>query len=169
LQRALARLARYGEGFAVLYLDVDEFKAVNDSFGHASGDELLAQIAGRLLAAVRAIDVVARMSGDEFAILAANVSDPKQAFAVAQRVMRAVEVPFVIGRHEVSNAISIGIAVAPGDGGDAETLLRNADQALYRAKNEARGSARFWRSDNGAMVANDGPAQPSTMPNRSAA
>jgi diguanylate cyclase (GGDEF)-like protein len=114
LQRALARLARYGEGFAVLYLDVDEFKAVNDSFGHASGDELLAQIAGRLLAAVRAIDVVARMSGDEFAILAANVSDPKQAFAVAQRVMRAVEVPFVIGRHEVSNAISIGIAVAPG-------------------------------------------------------
>jgi diguanylate cyclase (GGDEF)-like protein len=171
LQRALARLARYGEGFAVLYLDVDEFKAVNDRFGHASGDELLAQIAGRLLAAVRAIDVIARLSGDEFAILAANVSAPKQALAVAERVMRSLDAPFMIDQHEVSNAISIGIAVAPGDGGDAETLLRNADQALYRAKNEAPGSARFWRPEHDAIVADDAPAQPSvvTMPRRSAA
>ena len=161
LQRALARLARYGEGFAVLYMDVDEFKAVNDKFGHASGDELLAQIAGRLLAAVRAIDVVARLSGDEFAILAANVSDPKQAFAVAERVMRAADAPFAVGRHELSNAISIGIAVAPGDGGDADTLLRNADQALYRAKKEARGSARFWRPEHDAVVAAEGLRQAS--------
>src|SRR5262249_40805697 len=171
LQRALARLARYGEGFAVLYMDVDEFKAVNDKFGHASGDELLAQIAGRLVAAVRAIDVVARLSGDEFAILAANVSDPRQAFAVAERVMRAADAPFAIGGHEFSNAISIGIAVAPGDGRDADTLLRNADQALYRAKKEARGSARFWCPEHDAAVAAEGLRQPSVAirPRKSAA
>jgi diguanylate cyclase (GGDEF)-like protein len=142
LERALARLARYGEHFAVLYVDVDDFKGVNDRLGHAVGDKLLMQMAERLRAAVRVVDTVARLGGDEFAIIAAGVSNPREALSVVERIIHAVGVPFVIHGLRFSKAVSIGIALAPSDGSDTDTLLNRADQAMYGAK--AGASVQFF-------------------------
>ncbi len=152
LNSALSRLARYGEGFAVLYIDLDDFKSVNDQLGHAAGDDLLAQSADRMRACLRDIDCVARLSGDEFAIIAAAVKEPVQAMVVAERLVRAFSSPFMVGGARITSRISIGIAIAPFDGQDAETLLKKADTALYSSKRDRRGHFQFFQSELDAQA-----------------
>jgi diguanylate cyclase (GGDEF)-like protein len=136
------------KSFAMLCLDLDRFKAVNDSFGHPVGDGLLVAVADRLRAAVRAGDTVARLGGDEFVILQLNVSDLSETIALAHRIVETISTPFVIEGHLLSIGVSIGIAMAPGDRMNAEQLLKHADQALYRSKQAGRGT---WRIFDAAM------------------
>jgi diguanylate cyclase (GGDEF)-like protein len=129
---------------AVHHIDLDRFKAVNDTFGHQAGDKLLKIVASRLRAVVRASDTIARMGGDEFVIVQAPVADPAEATSLAQRVIIAVGEPFDIDGHLAAVGASIGIALSPGDGSTSEKLLRNADLALYRAKDDGRGTFHFF-------------------------
>ena len=143
LTAALAQ-AREGQGFALLLLDLDRFKAVNDTFGHGVGDSLLRAVAARLGEAVRETDMVARLGGDEFAIIQRSGADVVETGAMARRIVQAILAPFLLDGHEVGVGISVGIAMAPGDGVDATQLIRNADLALYRAKQDGRGTWRFF-------------------------
>ncbi|HSC25633.1 MAG TPA: EAL domain-containing protein, partial [Vicinamibacterales bacterium] len=133
--------ARRGEAalFAVLFLDIDGFKLVNDSMGHHVGDELLVTVARRLETCVRAGDVVARLGGDEFAILLERVEDARDGVMVAERVQQALSVPFSIGGYDHVSSASIGMALSSGPNEQPEYLLRSADIAMYRAKNSGRG------------------------------
>jgi diguanylate cyclase (GGDEF)-like protein len=134
LEGAFARLARWHEQFAVLYLDLNDFKAVNDHFGHGAGDNLLVQVGRRLSACVREVDLVARLSGDEFAVIVADAKDANVASMVANRIVGSFDRVFVIDGIEVFSGACIGIAFAPVDGASPELLLKSADQALYDAK-----------------------------------
>jgi diguanylate cyclase (GGDEF)-like protein len=136
--------------FAMLCLDLDRFKAVNDNFGHPVGDGLLLAVADRLRAAVRAGDTVARLGGDEFVILQLNVADPSETIALARRVVETIGEPFMIEGHLLSIGVSIGIALATGDRMNPEQMLKSADQALYRSKQAGRGT---WRLFDAAMEA----------------
>ncbi len=140
LEHALSRLHRTSNHVAILFLDLDRFKQVNDTLGHQAGDELLAAIAPRLKQAVRASDTVARFGGDEFGILLEDVSDERRPVEMAERIASLFTKPFVVAGSEQFITTSIGIAIARG-GEQAEDLLRNADAAMYRAKE--RGSARY--------------------------
>jgi len=140
--------------FAMLCLDLDRFKAVNDSFGHPVGDRLLIAVADRLRAAVRAGDTVARLGGDEFVVLQLNVSDLSETIALAGRIVEEIGKPFVIEGHLLSIGVSIGIAMAPGDRMNPEQLLKSADQALYRSKQAGRGT---WRIFDAEMAAETAP------------
>jgi diguanylate cyclase (GGDEF)-like protein/PAS domain S-box-containing protein len=140
VEHALARSPRPAGAVAVLFLDLDDFKAVNDSLGHAVGDALLAALARRVQACVRPSDTVARLGGDEFAVLIEDPGDGGDAQSVAARIAEALRAPFDLAVHEVFAGASIGIAVAPSGGGDgAEHLLRNADIAMYTAKSRGKG------------------------------
>jgi len=143
MQEAEEQLAR-GEVVALLYIDLDHFKAVNDLYGHVTGDAALQQVAQRLIASCRDTDVVARLGGDEFAILQLSLTSAQDAAVLADRVVRALGAPLQIRGNEVVMGASIGIAVAPEDGRDAETLIRNADLASYRAKADGRGAYHFF-------------------------
>jgi len=149
LQETMAN-ARPGESrFAVLCLDLDEFKYVNDTFGHAIGDRLLAEVARRLKTCVASSDVVARLSGDEFAILA--FGDAKERSAdIAERIVAAIAEPMEVEGIKISLHVSIGIAVAPSE--NATDIMRRADLALYRAKNEGRNGYRFFDAEMDAKV-----------------
>jgi diguanylate cyclase (GGDEF)-like protein len=144
LERALDEQRRYGREFAVLLLDLDHFKEVNDSLGHATGDRLLVEMAGRLRAAVRQSDTLARLGGDEFAIVQAELRPDLTPERVAQRIVDAAGQPFDFDGQAVFVGTSIGIASCPGDGQDADTLMRHADLALYEAKREGRDGWRFF-------------------------
>lgn len=146
LARAAARWLRHSEKSALLFLDLDGFKAVNDTHGHMAGDELLKQVAKRLRSCVRETEFVARLGGDEFAILQSKVEQPSFASGLAARVIEALAHPFMLGDVQVSVGASVGIAVAPQDGPDADLLLRNADLALYRAKADGKGRFRFFEA-----------------------
>jgi diguanylate cyclase (GGDEF)-like protein/PAS domain S-box-containing protein len=146
LEQALER-ARRGERFAVLCLDLDRFKAANDTFGHAIGDALLRAVTERLNAAVRPTDTVARLGGDEFAIIQTQLDNPADSGVLARRIVEAIAQPFELSGHHVVIGTSIGIAVAPDDGLEADGLLRNADTALYGAKTGGRGGHRFFESE----------------------
>ncbi|HWL82643.1 MAG TPA: EAL domain-containing protein [Roseomonas sp.] len=141
--RALARVRR-GEGVAVLCLDLDRFKAVNDSLGHPAGDALLQAVAARLRACVRETDLVVRLGGDEFAVVQEGASQPTEAAAAAARIIAALSEAFEIGGHHVLIGTSIGIALAGLGTPDADVLMRCADLALYRAKEDGRGAFRFF-------------------------
>jgi len=143
MREAEAQVVR-GETVAALYIDLDHFKAINDLFGHVIGDAVLQQVAQRLLAACRDSDIVSRLGGDEFAILQLSLSSPQDAAVLAERIVRTVAAPLRIHGHEITVGASLGIAVAPQDGRDAETLLRNADLAAYRAKEDGRGAYHFF-------------------------
>ncbi|WP_052402496.1 bifunctional diguanylate cyclase/phosphodiesterase [Muricoccus aerilatus] len=143
LDAALAR-ARRGEGFAVLCLDLDRFKEVNDSLGHPIGDALLRAVSERLQSAVRAVDTLARLGGDEFAVIQANVDQPGAATSLARRLVEVLGEPFDIEGHHLVIGTSIGVATAPDDSLDADVLLKAADMALYSAKAEGRGRWRFF-------------------------
>lgn len=143
LDRELAGVKR-GDHLAVLFLDLDRFKAVNDTLGHHAGDALLQAVAGQLKAAVRESDVVARLGGDEFAIIQTKTEQPTSARALARRLLDVLSDPYEVDGFQVVVGVSIGIALAPADGVAGEHLLKNADLALYRAKAEGRGTYRFF-------------------------
>lgn len=144
LTQTLARAEREDLSSAVLFLDLDRFKAINDSLGHAVGDELLRQTAERLRTAIRKEDTVARIGGDEFVILIAEIGDAENAAGIASKVLAALRVPFVIYEHELSVMASCGIAISPADGTEAPMLLRHADTALYQSKAEGGGGYRLF-------------------------
>ncbi|MEN9230402.1 MAG: diguanylate cyclase [Thermostichus sp. DG02_5_bins_236] len=140
LQRAVERARRIpGERFAVLFLDLNRFKAVNDSLGHHAGDELLVGTARRLETCVRSIDTLARFGGDEFAILLEGIQQVSDATRVAERIHQSLQVPFQIQAHDVTISTSIGIALAGSQALDPEQLLQQADSAMYRAKQQGPG------------------------------
>jgi diguanylate cyclase (GGDEF)-like protein/PAS domain S-box-containing protein len=140
---SLAHARRTGRSCAVMFLDLDQFKHVNDTLGHTTGDRLLQTTAARLTACVRSEDTVARMGGDEFTILLSDLTDERGATAVAQKVLDALRHPMTIDEHELYVTTSIGLALFPADGDDAESLLKNADRAMYRAKESGRDTFQF--------------------------
>ncbi|HET7433102.1 MAG TPA: EAL domain-containing protein, partial [Thermoanaerobaculia bacterium] len=140
---ALAHARRAGRMAAVMFLDLDQFKLVNDTLGHTVGDRLLQAIGQRLVSCVRAEDTVARMGGDEFTILLVDLSDRRSAAMVAQKVLDHVRQPVLIDEHELFVSTSIGISIFPEDGEDAESLLKNADRAMYRAKEAGRDNFQY--------------------------
>jgi diguanylate cyclase (GGDEF)-like protein/PAS domain S-box-containing protein len=135
---ALAHAKRRRRSAAVMFLDLDQFKLVNDTLGHTVGDRLLQAISTRIVSCVRAADTVARMGGDEFTILLSDLKDREGAEAVASKVLAAVRRPVVIDDHVLHVTTSIGMALFPADGSDAESLLKKADAAMYRAKDRGR-------------------------------
>jgi diguanylate cyclase (GGDEF)-like protein/PAS domain S-box-containing protein len=142
LKMAMARTERHQERkFAVLYLDLDRFKIINDSLGHMIGDQLLVGIARRLESSLRPIDTIARLGGDEFTILVEDVNDESEIIYVAERLQQELAAPFTLGGREVFTTMSIGIAISSSDYLNAEDILRDADTAMYRAK--VLGNARY--------------------------
>lgn len=137
-------LVASGHLVAVLFIDLDRFKSVNDLYGHGVGDAVLKQVSQRLLASCRETDTVARLGGDEFAVLQTSLGSPQDAAALAERIVRTMSVPLRVHGQEVVLGASVGIAVAPDDGRDAETLIKNADLAAYRAKADGRGAYHFF-------------------------
>ena len=146
LEDALTRVHR-NEIVAIHHIDLDQFKAVNDTLGHPAGDKLLKMVADRLRRLVRESDTIARMGGDEFAIAQVAIADPADATALAQRIIKSMSEPFDIDGRQAVVGASVGIAVGPGDGSSPDDLLRNADLALYRAKGDGRGTFRFFESE----------------------
>lgn len=151
LSQAIAR-SRRGEPCAVLCLDLDHFKAVNDTLGHPVGDALLRAVTARLNAHVRETDTVARLGGDEFAIVQSSVDQPQDSTALAQRLTEVLSMPYELDGHQVVIGTSVGIAVVPGDGDDPHELLKNADLALYRAKADGRGRYRCFEPEMDARM-----------------
>ncbi|MER8751142.1 diguanylate cyclase [Mesorhizobium sp. M1050] len=153
LQHAIAKTKRSGT-IAVLCLDLDRFKPVNDMFGHQAGDELLKQVADRLRASVREHDTVARLGGDEFAIVQTDIHRASDAAVLATRLVTAMQEPFEVCGRTVSIGTSVGISVAPDDGLSLDELLRKADLALYHSKHGGRGAFSFYESgaEHGADV-----------------
>jgi diguanylate cyclase (GGDEF)-like protein/PAS domain S-box-containing protein len=151
---ALAHARRSRRAVAVMFLDLDQFKLVNDTLGHTVGDGLLRGAADRLVECVRADDTVARMGGDEFTILLSDIPDMRAAATVAQKVLESISRPIDVDGHELFITTSIGIALFPDDGMDTETLLKNADRAMYRAKEMGRNNYQF--ATRGAVEASAG-------------
>ncbi|MGE0503531.1 MAG: putative bifunctional diguanylate cyclase/phosphodiesterase [Rhizobiaceae bacterium] len=146
LKQCVARLERYGSPFVVLYLDLDQFKAVNDSRGHLVGDRLLVEVSARIRSALRESDIAARLGGDEFAIILTNGCDSHEVSLLAARIIELVSKPYEFDDEVIVIGISIGVAIAPINGTRPDQILRNADLALYRAKAEGRGTYRFFES-----------------------
>jgi len=146
LEEAFKRVRR-GERLAVLYLDLDHLKQVNDTLGHAVGDKLLKGVAHRLRSCIRDVDLVARLSGDEFAIIQTALGDPADAAELAVRVRDAIHEPYELDGHQVTVDISVGISVAPSDASELTELLKTADIALYEAKNTGRGRYCFYEKE----------------------
>jgi len=147
LTQVLARSKRDGTTVAVLCLDLDRFKHVNDLGGHAAGDELLRQVARRLADSIRTEDTAARLGGDEFAVIQVGVAHPDGPGVMAERLVKAIGKPFDLGGQQTMIGTSIGIALHPGDGEEGEDLVRAADTALYRAKEAGRGTFRFFEAE----------------------
>lgn len=147
LNNILAGATRANEMVALFYIDIDRFKEVNDTFGHDIGDRLLVTVADRLLEIVRANDVVARRSGDEFTMACAHLRSRADAVALAEKILHLGDRPFIADGQSVQISISLGIAIFPEDGADMETLLRRADAALYHIKNSGRNNYAFWNKD----------------------
>lgn len=144
LSDALARGQRSGSGVAVLFIDLDGFKNINDSLGHATGDQLLKDLAARLRNAVREGDKIGRLGGDEFAIIQFGNDQPRDSAALAARLIEVIGAPYGIDNHRLVVGASIGIAIADADYQDAAQLLRAADLAMYRAKADGRGRFRVF-------------------------
>jgi len=138
LSQTLALAARSGSIFAVLFLDVDGFKAINDARGHEYGDLVLRELGEKLVRTVRASDTVARIGGDEFVIILEALAHREDAAAVADKIVRGVAKPFTLRRHRVSTTVSVGISVYPDNGSDPEVLLGSADYAMYLAKGQGK-------------------------------
>lgn len=151
LDEALARIARSGN-LAVLCLDLDHFKSVNDTLGHPIGDLLLKTVAKRLSKCLRKTDIVARLGGDEFAIIMSTIDGAHDAEGLASKLIDVVGSTYEIQGHEIIVGVSVGIAIAPGDGVAADALLRNADMALYRAKADGRGRFHFFEPEMNRRV-----------------
>jgi diguanylate cyclase (GGDEF)-like protein/PAS domain S-box-containing protein len=145
--QAAAQARRSGERLALLFIDLDRFKNINDSLGHAAGDRLLREVAARLRDCTRAADTVARIGGDEFVVLLGNLQEAETARHVAQKILDALARPFALEGHALKVTPSIGITVFPDDGTDVDTLLRNADTAMYHAKQAGRNNCQYFRQE----------------------
>ncbi|MFC5303223.1 EAL domain-containing protein [Azospira restricta] len=152
LSQAIGRAAADGSQLAVLFLDLDRFKYINDTLGHEAGDQLLVTMAQRLKGCVRADDCVARLGGDEFTVLLDQLPNTGVAASVAQNICRTISAPLVINGHEIVVTTSIGISVYPADGPDVSTLLRHADTAMYRAKQNGSGFC-YYEAEMEAVLA----------------
>jgi diguanylate cyclase (GGDEF)-like protein/PAS domain S-box-containing protein len=151
LDAALVRIRR-GEQLAVLCIDIDYFKGINDSLGHSVGDQLLKLCADRLRTCLRETDMLARLGGDEFAIIQTGIKQPSDPATLARRIRETITAPCQLGRESLIADVSIGIAVAPNDGSDCDQLLHKADMALYGSKSEGRGTFRFFEAEMDARV-----------------
>ena len=147
MEQALTAIQKGGRALAILLLDLDRFKEVNDTLGHPMGDALLKSVTERLLDCVREDDTVARLGGDEFAIVQRTADPATDSVVLARRIQEVISAPFDLEGHHAVVGTSIGIAVGPGDGETPDDLLKNADLALYRAKIEGRGTYRFFEAD----------------------
>ncbi|MGF1518260.1 MAG: EAL domain-containing protein [Nodosilinea sp.] len=144
LPQAIARTRQSDQQLAVIFLDLDNFKTINDTLSHAVGDLLLQQVTQRISAALRAEDIVARWGGDEFTLILPNLADPSDAAKIARRIADQLTPPFLLQNHELHVTASLGIALFPEDGQDMTTLLQNADVAMYRAKQQGRNNYQFY-------------------------
>jgi diguanylate cyclase (GGDEF)-like protein len=151
MEEGLVRVSR-GEMLAVLCLDLDHFKAVNDTLGHSMGDALLRAVSERLLNCIRDLDTIARLGGDEFAIIQIAPAEPHEAAALAERIIETIAAPFSLEGHQIGIGTSVGIALAPSDGVLGEELLQKADLALYRAKMDGRNTFRFFEPGMDAQM-----------------
>jgi len=147
LTQAITLAYRHQQRLALLFLDVDRFKHINDSLGHAVGDRLLQSVAQRLFDCVRSSDTVSRQGGDEFVILLAETKQAQDAAVIADKILLALATPHRIDQHELHLTASIGIVTYPDDGMDAETLMKNADSAMYHAKEAGRNNYQFFKAD----------------------
>ncbi|WP_426177485.1 sensor domain-containing protein [Massilia sp. TWR1-2-2] len=152
LQQALATARRQHTRVAVMFLDLDRFKAINDSYGHQAGDVVLKEVATRLTRCVRGVDTVSRQGGDEFVVILADIGGADQAAHVAGSVMHAVGQPMKVLGQEIALSASIGISIFPSDGHDVDTLMRHADVAMYHAKQNGRNAFRFFSPEMNAHV-----------------
>jgi diguanylate cyclase (GGDEF)-like protein len=147
LIQSISQARRYGRRLAVLFLDLDRFKYINDTLGHEAGDQLLQEVARRLKACLRDTDTVARLGGDEFVVLLPELPEEKDVTAVAQKILSGIAKPFVLLGQEFRVTTSIGISTYPGDGLDEQTLMKDADIAMYRAKEEGKNQFQFYSED----------------------
>jgi diguanylate cyclase (GGDEF)-like protein len=152
IDKALGPTRHSGKSCAVLFIDLDQFKQVNDTLGHPCGDQLLCAVADRLRKIVRDTDVVARFGGDEFVVFQSPIKHPKEAATLAKNIVKWLEEPYDIEGHNVVVGASIGIAITPHEAISADHLLKNADMALYRAKSDGRGTWRFFEPDMAAQA-----------------
>jgi len=147
LQHAMKEANRYDKKIAVMFMDLDYFKTINDSLGHESGDKVLQYLAELLQKVLRSVDTVARFGGDEFVILLDAVESVDDVFEVIQKIMQALQTPYHIKQHSIHLRVSLGISIYPDDSEDAQTLIRNADSAMYRAKDEGRDTYQFYKKE----------------------
>ncbi|MGZ8411083.1 MAG: putative bifunctional diguanylate cyclase/phosphodiesterase, partial [Hyphomicrobium sp.] len=152
LVQELIRARRLKQIFAVLFIDLDHFKDVNDTLGHPVGDRLLAAVAARLKACLREMDAPARLGGDEFAVILSDLRAPEHAASIARKIVGNLSTPFFLDGHELHIGASVGITIGPSDAADVDGLLRNADLALYRAKTEGRNAYKFYAADMAKRV-----------------
>jgi diguanylate cyclase (GGDEF)-like protein/PAS domain S-box-containing protein len=146
LTQAIAMARRHGHRLAVMFLDLDRFKHVNDSLGHLIGDMLLRSVARRLVGCVRSSDTVSRQGGDEFIVLLAEIANPENVAVSAKKILQSLSLPHLVDGHELDIGASIGISVYPQDGEDAETLITKADIAMYHAKEIGRDNVQFYHA-----------------------
>ena len=173
VEQELVRSRRVGEPVCMFFVDLDHFKSVNDTKGHAAGDDLIQQVSQRLVDTVRRQDTVARVGGDEFAILLPGLSDQLSIDQLAQRSLEAMSKPFVVFGEEVATSASIGIAMAPDHGDSYDELLSRADEAMYRAKSRGRNAFQMFSgsvvnasSGRLAIDERDPPCRPRPCPRR---
>jgi diguanylate cyclase (GGDEF)-like protein len=148
----LGNIPRTGAGVALILIDLDHFKHVNDSMGHDSGDALLTVVSERLKHCVRFTDTVARLGGDEFAVILPNVPDTLTVSAIADKILLALSKPVLLDDQEMSISASLGISMAPEDSNSAEVLIKNADLALYKAKDEGRNNFKFFTAEMNTLL-----------------
>src|SRR6202521_65845 len=147
IAQAVAQTHRTGQRVAVLFLDLDRFKLINDSFGHPAGDDLLKIVAARILATVRETDTVARLGGDEFVVVVSNLTHAEDAGVMAKKILGTLSLPLVVAGRELHVTSSIGVSLYPEDGDTADALLRSADAAMYRAKEKGRDNFQFYTQE----------------------
>ena len=147
LEQAISMAQKHSRSCGLMLVDLDRFKNINDSLGHQAGDTMLKEIAGRLRACVRDSDVVARLGGDEFIVLVQDVAGPESATPIARKILQSVCRPLVVNDRDLLVTASIGISFFPGDGADAQTLLKHADSAMYRAKESGKNAFQFFSSE----------------------
>jgi len=147
LHQAIKKAPRSNTKVGVIFIDLDRFKEINDTLGHDVGDKVIQTLAKRLYKSLRKVDTIARFGGDEFILLLENIADLQDVNEVIEKLMKSMEAPFVVDEHQLYLTLSAGISIYPDDGDDAEVLIRNADTAMYRAKNDGRNTYHFYTKE----------------------